>query len=42
MTNELRSNLTNNDIDWLLEVLDPDIDDGYCQSVIDKLEELKN
>ena len=33
--------LTNEDIDWLLETLDPNIDDGYCQSVIDKLEALK-
>ena len=33
--------LNNEDIDWLLEILDPDIDDGYCQSVIDKLEALK-
>lgn len=34
--------LTSEDIDWLLEVLDPYIDDGYCQSVIDKLENLRN
>ena len=33
--------LTNKDIDWLLEILDPSIDDGYCQSVIDKLEAMK-
>lgn len=38
---EHSDDLTNEDIDWLLESLDPNIDDGYCQSVIDKLEKMK-
>lgn len=41
MTVQPKGNLTNEDIDWLLEMSDPSIDDGYCQSIIDKLESLK-
>ena len=36
-----KTKLNNDDLDWLLESLDPNIDDGYCQTIIDKLEKLR-